>query len=88
MSELILKCGAAREDITPPVGTLLYGYNPHQVSTSIHDRLNLTAVLFGQRDEYALLVTMTVGDIQNELCGELRTIAGSELGLSPSRVII
>ena len=88
MSELILKCGAAREDITPPVGTLLYGYNPHQVSTSIHDRLNLTAVLFGQRDEYALLVTMTVGDIQNELCGELRTIAGSELGLPPSRVII
>ena len=30
----ILLAGAARRDITPEVGTLLYGYNPHQVSTS------------------------------------------------------
>ena len=31
----IFKAGAARADTTPEIGTLLYGYNPHQVSLQV-----------------------------------------------------
>ena len=47
MSETRFMAGAAREDITPPVGTLLYGYTPDTVSTSVHDPLQTTAVSAG-----------------------------------------
>ena len=36
--------GAAREDNTPVIGTLLFGYNPFNESTSVHDPLQATAV--------------------------------------------
>ena len=51
MSETRFMAGAAREDITPPVGTLLYGYTPDTVSTSVHDPLQTTAVAFRQGEE-------------------------------------
>ena len=44
MNTSVFLAGAAREDTTPPVGTLLYGYNPHQESYSVHDNLTVTAL--------------------------------------------
>ena len=74
----ILRAGAARRDITPEVGTLLYGYNPHQVSTSVHDPLNVTAAAFSDTKETVLLLTVTVGDFQTALSNEIREKIGSD----------
>ena len=80
--------GAAREDITPPVGTLLYGYVPDSVSTSVHDGLEAVAAAFAQGDVKALLVTISVGDFGTALCDELRAKIGEETGLPAGRVVI
>lgn len=88
MENLIFQCGAAKEDITPAVGTLLYGYNPHQVSTSIHDHLYVTAVAFRQENETVVLMTVTVGDIQTGLTNELRENIGRFIGIPASRIIV
>jgi Neutral/alkaline non-lysosomal ceramidase. len=88
MENLTFLCGAAREDITPAVGTLLYGYNPHQLSTSVHDPLNVTAVAFRQGNDTVLLVTVTVGDFQTELSNEIRAEIGRDLCIPASRIII
>ena len=88
MSDNIFKAGAAREDITAPVGTLLYGYTPDTVSTSIHDPLQTTAVAFSQGGETAVLMTVTVGDFGTALCGEIREKIGFELGLPPGRIVV
>ncbi len=88
MSDGVFKVGAAKEDITPEVGTLLYGYVPDSVSTSVHDGLELTAVAFAQGEENALLVSMSVGDLQTELARDLRKIAADAAGIDASSVII
>ena len=80
--------GAAREDITPPVGTLLYGYVPDSVSTSVHDGLEAVCTAFAQGDVKVLLVTISVGDFGTELCDELRARIGKENGLPAGRVVI
>ncbi len=80
--------GAAQEDITPAVGTLLYGYNPHNPSTSVHDPLQLTAVAFRQGELSAMLVAITVGSLQTELASELREKAGEAAGIPAAHVIV
>lgn len=81
-------CGAAREIITPPLGTLLYGYTPDVVSTSVHDDLTATALAVGNGGETALLISLTLGDIQTALCEEISLAAAKAAGISPSDVIV
>ncbi|MCQ2463229.1 MAG: hypothetical protein MJ177_07485 [Clostridia bacterium] len=81
-------CGASRETITPPVGTLLYGYTPDVVSESVHDELTATAVAVGNGVQTALLISLTLGDIQTALCDEMRTAAAKAAGIDFSDVII
>ena len=80
-------CGAARERITPTIGTCLYGYRPNLHSTSIHDDLTLTAAAFGNGCETALLVSASLGDIQNELSDEIRGKMAEACGIDVSNVI-
>ncbi len=88
MSEAVFLAGAAREDITPAVGTLLYGYNPHQESTSVHDPLCVTAAAFRQGEETALLLSVTVGDFQTQLCDEIRTKIAEACAVPVSRILV
>lgn len=88
MTDRIFRVGAAKENITPPVGTLLYGYVPDSVSTSVHDVLELTAVAFSQSGKGALLISMSVGDLQTELAGKLRRLAADAAGVAYENVII
>ncbi len=81
-------CGAAREKITPPVGTLLYGYQPDLASESIHDDLTATAIAFSSGTDTALLVSVTVGDIQTELDRALRAEMASACGVPADRIIL
>ena len=88
MTKAIFMAGAARADITPAVGTLLYGYRPDWESTSIHDPLNVTALALQQGEEKALLVTVTVGDFQTELCSETRQKMSEACGIPAGRIVI
>ena len=81
-------CGAAREKITPPVGTLLYGYTPDVVSESVHDDLTATAAAVSSGSQTALLISLTLGDIQTALCDELREAAAKAAAIDNSDVII
>jgi hypothetical protein len=84
----IFKAGAARADTTPEIGTLLYGYNPHQVSTSIHDNLSVTALALRQGDVNALLITAEIGDIHNDLVADLRQKISTQCNIPYDHIII
>lgn len=88
MSNNDFYAGAAREDTTPPVGTLLYGYNPHQVSTSVHDPLSVTALALSQHKNTVLMLTAEIGDINTELCNELSDKISAEFGISKKHILI
>ncbi len=81
-------CGAAREVITPVVGTLLYGYRPDLVSKSVHDDLTITAVAFSNGAETVLLISATLGDFHTDLDRELREKAAAEAGIPWQNVIL
>lgn len=82
------QAGAARADITPEIGTLLYGYNPHQVSTSIHDNLTITALALRQGELSALLITTEVCGIHNDLMKDLRQQISAKCRIPFDHVII
>lgn len=85
-----LYAGAARRDITPPIGTHLYGYHPGLVSTEIHDGLNITAIAFTDpaTQNTALLLTATVCEIQTELDEELRGDAAKLCGIPAENILL
>lgn len=87
-TDCVFEAGAAREDITPAVGTLLYGYTPDTVSESVHDPLSVTAAAFRQGVQTVVLLTVTVGDFGTALCTEIRERIAGELGLPAGRVIV
>ena len=88
MRKDIFCAGACKEDTTPPVGTLLYGYNPHQVSTSVHDNLSVTTLAISQHSKTVLLLTAEIGDIQTALCDEIREKLSVEHNIPKEHILI
>ena len=81
-------CGAAREVITPPLGTLLYGYNPFTPAESVHDDLTATVLAVGNGEENALLISLTLGDVQTALDAELRQAVSEASGVPFDHIIL
>ena len=84
----IFKAGVAKEDTTPVIGTLLYGYNPHQESKSVHDPLSVTALALSQNKETVLMLTAEIGDINTALCDELADSISKETGIVKNHIVI
>lgn len=84
----IFRAGAARADITPPVGTCLYGYAPDWHSDSVHDNLDVTAFAVSQSGETAILITASVGDLQTELSDEIRQKISEETGVPVNHILV
>ena len=62
-----LYLGVGRSVITPKIGAALYGYQPNFYATSVADDLTATAFYFRQADRQALMVSITVCEIHNDL---------------------
>ena len=63
--------GVSREDITPEIGTCLYGYFPDFHSESIADNLPLTAFVFKSGNTKAVMISACVCIIHDSLADEL-----------------
>ena len=83
-----LYLGAARADITPEIGCHLYGYNDTTFSESIHDRLDATAYAFSQGGKKALLVTLTLCEVNTRLYTELRREISALCGVPFENIIL
>jgi len=83
-----LKMGIARAIITPELGGLFMGYNSKLPSDSVHDDLTVTAVVLESGPCRALLLSVTVCSIYNELSLELRELCGRAADVPASNIII
>ncbi len=83
-----LYLGIAREIITPKVGAALYGYAPDHFSTSVNDDLTATVFYLKQDDEKALIVSLALGSISNELAEEMMSEIERNYGIPQSAQII
>ncbi len=86
MSNLYL--GISREDITPEIGGNLYGYNPNIYSESVHDDLDVTSFAFGDSDKKAIMVSVTVCGIENDLQLRIREEISKQTGVQIGNIIL
>ena len=85
---MALKLGVARKDITPQVGCNLYGYYPDLYATTLHDPLDVTALVFAWDEKKAAMISATVCLINTQLADEIRARIESETGIPADNVII
>lgn len=81
-------CGVGQAVITPEIGTCLYGYYPGLHSESVHDDLKASVIAVGNGVETALLMALTLGDINSVLCDEFREIASEASGVPAENIIV
>jgi len=83
-----LVAGVSRENITPKVGGLLFGYNDDTASQSVHDELTVTALAIKSGNTTFLLLSVTVCLVNNDLANEIRAKAGAAAGIPAEHVIL
>ncbi len=83
-----LYLGVYREIITPPLGGQLYGYDYKIRSSSVHDELTADAFFFAQGETKALLISVSVGSINTNLCNQIREEIAKRLNLPLENCII
>jgi len=76
-----LYLGVSREIITPEIGGQIYGYNPNDFSNAIEDDLTATAFYFKQGETVALMISLTICLIHNDLAKQILDLIESELGI-------
>lgn len=83
-----LLCGVARTVITPKVGCNLYGYRPDIYSTVVNDYLTSTAFYFDDGEKAAMMISVTVGNVENALDRRIRAEIASELSIPMGNIIL
>ena len=86
--ETKLLLGAAREDITPKIGSRIFGYSPTQYSESVRDGLTATVLVFQSGDTRTMMITVTVCEVDAKLMLGLRREIGEKCGLSAENILI
>jgi hypothetical protein len=84
-----LMAGAARSDITPPLGSLLVGYaDPNRFAESVRDPLNATAVVLERGETLVAIVSLDWSVIENETVAEVRAAVAKLIPIKPENVTI
>lgn len=83
-----LYLGVAKADITPKIGTVLYGYGGGAGSTGVNDGLNVTAFVFRQGDVRCAFITADLVAIGWELGNDARNAVSRETGIPFENIMI
>ena len=81
------EAGAARIDITPPVGIELVGYNSDP-SSGINDRLWARALVFRSQGQCALVIVLDLLGIELSTTRRIRALISARLPVAPENVLI
>src|SRR5215467_1544227 len=84
-----LHAGAARVDITPPVGISMVGYYARDgVSIGVERPLTATALVLANPDRKIAIVSCDVIFIQSPAVEEVRSRIASAIGTEPGHVLV
>ena len=81
------KVGVGREIITPPLGTLLYGYPTERPAERVHDDLKVVAFAFESAGECAIMITADLCELGVDVADEIRRLVSCATGVDISRII-
>lgn len=80
--------GVGRKDITPEIGGQLFGYRPDLYSDGINDPLTTTAFAFTCGKVKALMVTVSVCLLDNEIADFFRNTISEKYNIPKSNILI
>ena len=83
-----LYLGVSKKIITPEVGCHLYGYTPDLISEKVEDDLTATTFYFRQGERRALMISVTVGSIANELYDRIAAEIERTFAIPPQHCVI
>lgn len=81
------KVGVGREIITPPLGTLLYGYPTERPAESVHDDLNVTAFAFESHNERVIIITADLCELGVDVADRIRNLVSEATGVGVNRIV-
>ncbi len=84
--ERFFKAGVGREIITPPLGTLLYGYANKRLSTAVHDDLKLTAFAFESEKYRAIMITADICTLENDEVSVIQEMIAEATGIDRNAI--
>lgn len=79
--------GMKKTDITPPLGTLLYGYPFERNAEDVMDRLCVGALAIRQDEKLLVLINAEVCLIDGETQKTIRQKVAKEVGIAPDSVL-
>ncbi|NLM76664.1 MAG: hypothetical protein GX173_01070, partial [Ruminococcaceae bacterium] len=82
-----LHVGAGRATITPPVGTILYGYAPGRPAEAVHDELRVTCIAFADEHEQAMLISADICTYHQNSADRLRRLVSDQTGMPAENII-
>lgn len=84
----VLQVGVGRTVITPPIGTMLYGYAPGRPAESVGDDLTATAIALASGGTRVILISATICAINTGLCDRIRKSVGEAAGIPMRQVTL
>jgi neutral ceramidase len=88
MSNKILLAGAAKVDITPPLGTFINGDFVAHYAQYIHDPLFAKALFFQQNDVVTAIVVVDICVMPRDFLDDIKAEIHWETGIDPARIMI
>ena len=82
-----LKLGVSRKCITPPLGTILYGYPLARAATSVGDDLHVIAAAFSYGDTRAMLISADICSCSAEFVEVIRKQITAKTGIAGESII-
>ncbi|MBR5247430.1 MAG: hypothetical protein IKV27_00565 [Lachnospiraceae bacterium] len=83
----MLKAGVGRVVITPPLGTLLYGYAPPRPAEAVGDDLHVIAAALEYGDTTVLILSADVCTCPPKLADEIRTAISEKTGVPYGNIL-
>ncbi len=88
MPEKTLKVGVGRDVITPPIGTILFGYAPGRPAEAVGDDLYATVAAFEYGDTRSIVIAFDVCTCPPIICGVIRSAVEKETGVPYKNIIV
>jgi len=79
--------GMSKKDITPPIGTLLYGYPSRRESDKLHDEIKVNAVAISQNDDTAIFISAEICAMNLDKCEYVADAIGKATGVKKENIL-
>ena len=74
------KIGCNSQIITPPLGTLLYGYVAHRPAASVHDDLRINAIAVEQGARRGIMISADICTVPENVVEKMREAIFAKTG--------